>query len=351
MKQQHRRSPRSEPAASRARADPPRRKRRRAAIAERAEPQASRPASGERDGGQPAGARDASQSSGAASPAGASSAVSMTGSGFQDGPAPVSRSRPTSSRPRPATPRVIDRREGEQQREQRHGGNPRAPPAQARSGMCRSAGLGSPNPATRSLTNAPPCRSAALSALVGACGCATAEPGGADEPETEGITVYSGRIPAPIGPVVDKYEADADRDVQVRFGDTAARRDARRGGRNSPADVFFSQEPARSDAVDAEGLLAAAATRSSIGCRPRSAPEGLGRDHRPGPGARLQPRRGRVRAARLAARAHRAGVGGPGRLGADERLAAGLHHCAAPGRGRRGGARVARGHGRQRPGL
>ncbi|HET8814177.1 MAG TPA: extracellular solute-binding protein [Solirubrobacterales bacterium] len=94
--------------------------------------------------------------------------------------------------------------------------------------------------------------------VAGGCGFSTEDSGGgSNEPETEGITLYSGRIPAAIGPAVDSYEAGARRDVQVRFADTAdlaatlvEEDDA------SPADVFFAQEPGAIAAVAEAGLLA-----------------------------------------------------------------------------------------------
>lgn len=98
----------------------------------------------------------------------------------------------------------------------------------------------------------------AVALLAGGCGFDTgASGGGPDEPETEGITLYSGRIPAAIGGAVDSYEADADRDVQVRYADTAdlaatliEEADA------SPADAFFAQEPGAIAAVADAGVLA-----------------------------------------------------------------------------------------------
>jgi iron(III) transport system substrate-binding protein len=91
---------------------------------------------------------------------------------------------------------------------------------------------------------------------VGACGDGS-EPGSSDEPGTEGITIYSGRIPPLIGPVIDDYEAKVDRDLQVRFGDSGAlAATVAEEGENTPADVFFSQDAGSLDAVDAEGLLA-----------------------------------------------------------------------------------------------
>jgi iron(III) transport system substrate-binding protein len=98
-----------------------------------------------------------------------------------------------------------------------------------------------------------------LAIALGACSATSEDTGsdGSDEPETEGITLYSGRIPAAIGGAVDAYEADADRDVQVRFGETGdlAATLIEEGG-NSPADVFFAQEPGAIGALAERGLLA-----------------------------------------------------------------------------------------------
>jgi iron(III) transport system substrate-binding protein len=94
-------------------------------------------------------------------------------------------------------------------------------------------------------------------AVLGGCGFSTEDSGGGSkEPETEGITLYSGRIPAAIGPAVDSYEAEADRDVQVRFAETAdLAATLVEEGDASPADVFFAQEPGAIAAVAEAGLL------------------------------------------------------------------------------------------------
>src|SRR5215203_7521891 len=95
-------------------------------------------------------------------------------------------------------------------------------------------------------------------AFLAGCGFSTEDSGGgANEPDVEGITLYSGRIPAAIGPAVDSYEAAAGRDVQVRFAETAdlAATLVEEGGA-SPADVFFAQEPGAIAAVAEAGLLA-----------------------------------------------------------------------------------------------
>jgi iron(III) transport system substrate-binding protein len=101
---------------------------------------------------------------------------------------------------------------------------------------------------------------AAVAALAtaspAACGSA-GEPGSEDEPATPGITLYSGRTPPLIGPVIDRYEEKVDRDVQVRFGDSATlAAQLSEEGENSPADVFFSQDAGALGAVEEEGLLA-----------------------------------------------------------------------------------------------
>jgi iron(III) transport system substrate-binding protein len=98
----------------------------------------------------------------------------------------------------------------------------------------------------------------AVAAIAAGCGFETdGADGGGSEPATEGITVYSGRIPAAIGGAIDMYEADSDTDVQTRFaetGDLAAT--LVEEGSNSPADVFFAQEPGAIGAVEDAGLLA-----------------------------------------------------------------------------------------------
>ena len=94
-------------------------------------------------------------------------------------------------------------------------------------------------------------------AFLAGCGFSTEDSGGgSNEPETEGITLYSGRIPAAIGPAVDSYEAEAKRDVQARFADTAdLAATLVEEGDASPADVFFAQEPGAIAAVAEAGLL------------------------------------------------------------------------------------------------
>jgi iron(III) transport system substrate-binding protein len=98
---------------------------------------------------------------------------------------------------------------------------------------------------------------ASLIAAASGCGFGTGDAsGGGSEPGTEGITLYSGRIQAAIGPAIDSYEADADRDVLARFAasaDLAAT--LVEEGSASPADVFFGQEAPALGALTERGLL------------------------------------------------------------------------------------------------
>jgi iron(III) transport system substrate-binding protein len=100
---------------------------------------------------------------------------------------------------------------------------------------------------------------AALAPLaLGGCGFSTEDSGGgSNEPEAEGVTLYSGRIPAAIGPAVDLYEKEEQLDVQVRFAETAdLAATLVEEGDASPADVFFAQEPGAIAAVAEAGLFA-----------------------------------------------------------------------------------------------
>jgi iron(III) transport system substrate-binding protein len=100
---------------------------------------------------------------------------------------------------------------------------------------------------------------AAATALLAACGFSTddSSDAGPPEPETAGITLYAGRIPASVGGAIDAYEAKADRDVETRFATSPdlAAAIIEEGG-NSPADVFFAQDSSALEAVTDRGLLA-----------------------------------------------------------------------------------------------
>ena len=86
-----------------------------------------------------------------------------------------------------------------------------------------------------------------LSALALA-GC-----GGGDEGASDTLTVYSGREEELVAPVFELFTDETGIDVEVRYGDSAelAATIAEEGG-NSPADVFFAQDPGSLGAVESQ---------------------------------------------------------------------------------------------------
>src|SRR5918996_4130587 len=94
-----------------------------------------------------------------------------------------------------------------------------------------------------------------------AAGCGSDSSGEADaQPEGQAagkLTVYSGREEELVGPLFELFEEETGLDIEVRYGDSAelAATIAEEGG-NSPADVFFAQDPGSLGAIEQEGLLA-----------------------------------------------------------------------------------------------
>ena len=92
----------------------------------------------------------------------------------------------------------------------------------------------------------------ALAALAG-CG---SDDGGGSEGDGK-LTIYSGREEELVGPLIEKFEQASGVDAEVRYGDSAelAATIAEEGD-NSPADVFFAQDPGSLGALEQEELLA-----------------------------------------------------------------------------------------------
>ncbi len=71
------------------------------------------------------------------------------------------------------------------------------------------------------------------------------------------LVVYSGRSESLVGPMIEAFAAETGIDVQVRYGNTAEiAATLLEEGANSPADLFYAQDPGGLGAVQQEGMLA-----------------------------------------------------------------------------------------------
>src|SRR5918995_79739 len=85
-----------------------------------------------------------------------------------------------------------------------------------------------------------------LLAAAALAGC-----GGSDEGSSDTLTVYSGREEELVAPLFERFEEETEIDVEVRYADSAelAATIAEEGD-NSPADVFFAQDPGSLGSVE-----------------------------------------------------------------------------------------------------
>src|SRR5919108_5588636 len=91
-----------------------------------------------------------------------------------------------------------------------------------------------------------------LAALVAALAVAGCGGGG-----NGSLTIYSGREEELVAPLFEMFTEETGIEVEARYGDSAelAATIAEEGD-NSPADVFFAQDPGSLGSIEQENLLA-----------------------------------------------------------------------------------------------
>src|SRR5688572_25215384 len=77
--------------------------------------------------------------------------------------------------------------------------------------------------------------------------------GGSDDGASDSLTIYSGREEELVAPLFERFEQETGINVEVRYADSAelAATIAEEGG-NSPADVFFAQDPGSLGSVESQ---------------------------------------------------------------------------------------------------
>lgn len=95
----------------------------------------------------------------------------------------------------------------------------------------------------------------ALALVIGALSWVSTQPESSGQPVSE-LTVYSGRSEEFIAPFLDRWEQESGITLNVRYGDSAElAAQILEEGKNSPADVFLSQDAGSLGAVSTAGLL------------------------------------------------------------------------------------------------
>lgn len=95
----------------------------------------------------------------------------------------------------------------------------------------------------------------ALALVIGALSWVSTQPESSGQPVSE-LTVYSGRSEEFIAPFLDRWEQESGVTLNVRYGDSAElAAQILEEGKNSPADVFLSQDAGSLGAVSTAGLL------------------------------------------------------------------------------------------------
>lgn len=101
-------------------------------------------------------------------------------------------------------------------------------------------------------------RKTAVIALVAVVGALALTAGASTAPaQTTTLTIYSGRDERLVEPIMDRFTKETGIELKVRYASSTSLATALvEEGRNSPADIYWSQEPGTLGLVAARGLLA-----------------------------------------------------------------------------------------------
>ena len=79
-----------------------------------------------------------------------------------------------------------------------------------------------------------------------------------ETPESNKLVIYSGRSEKLVGPVIEQFAQTSGIDVEVKYGKTAEiAATIMEEGSNSPADVFFAQDPGGLGVIEANDMFIA----------------------------------------------------------------------------------------------
>lgn len=88
------------------------------------------------------------------------------------------------------------------------------------------------------------------------------------------LVIYSGRSESLVGPIIEQFAAETGINVEVRYGSTSEMAGVLlEEGANSPADIFYAQDPGGVGAISAAGLFATLPEETVAKVPARFAPE------------------------------------------------------------------------------